>query len=93
MPKPPLATSLLTAFGLVALPIAALGAAAPANKSDDYYTKKVCEVITPTGSRLGGQRRCRTQAELDAYQAEQRQTLERTQAMKATMCAPPRPAC
>jgi hypothetical protein len=88
MSKSPLVTGLLTTLALVALPIAAWGAAAPAEKGDDYYTKKVCEVIKPTGSRLGGTRRCRTQAEIDAARAEQRQVIERVQSMKVTLCPP-----
>ena len=58
------------------------------DKNDDYYTKKVCKVVTPTGSRLGGQRRCRTQAEYDAVRADERQTLEKVQSLKVTICPP-----
>lgn len=85
------ATSLLTALALVAIPIAAFAASEPAAKSNDYYTKKVCETVKPTGSRLGGTRRCRTQAELDAVAAEARRTVERVQSMKPVMCIPPNP--
>jgi hypothetical protein len=88
MLRPVLAPSLLAALAVVAIPIAAYGAAQPADKSDDYYTKKVCEVTTPTGSRLGGTRRCRTQAELDQNRAETKQVIERVQTMKPTFCGP-----
>jgi len=91
MAKSKLAPALLTGLALVALPFTAWAAAAPRQKGDDYYTKKVCEVITPTGSRLGGTRRCRTQAELDAQRQEDRTVLERVQSMKASICAPTRP--
>jgi len=88
MSKPPLAVSLLTAVALVAIPVTGWAAAEPVNKSDDYYTKKVCEVIKPTGSRLGGTRRCRTRAEIDAARAEQKQVIERVQTLKVSMCPP-----
>ena len=83
-----LAPTLLTGLALVAIPFTAWAAAAPRDKGDDYHTKKVCEVIKPTGSRLGGTRRCRTRAEIDAARAENKQVLERVQAMKVTLCPP-----
>ena len=86
-----LAPTLLTGLALVAIPFTAWAAAAPREKGDDYYTKKVCETIKPTGSRLGGTRRCRTRAEIDAARQEDRQVLERVQSMKATICTPTRP--
>jgi hypothetical protein len=89
--KRPAAASLLTAIALVAIPIAAYGAAEPAAKSSDYYTKKVCDTIKTTGSRLGGTRRCRTRAEIDAARQESRQVLERVQAFKPVVCMPPDP--
>ena len=79
-----LARAALLAMAAVAVPIAAYAASEPAPKGADYYTKKVCQVIRPTGSRLGGARRCRTQAQIDQARAEDRQVLERIQSMKPT---------
>jgi hypothetical protein len=80
----------LVSLAVVALPLTAYAAAEPAAKGSDYYTKKVCETIKPTGSRLGGTRRCRTQAEIDAAKAEDRQVMERIQSMKPTCPGPGR---
>ena len=44
--------------------------------------KRYCEVSQPTGSRLGGVRRCRTKAERDAAKQEARNTTERIQSGK-----------
>ena len=44
--------------------------------------KRTCDVNVPTGSRLGGVRRCRTKAERDAARAESKQTVERIQSQK-----------
>lgn len=76
------ASSLLTALALVAIPISAYGADQPADRSDDYYTKKICDVTRPTGSRLGGTRRCRTQAERDQARAEHVDVVQRMQGQK-----------
>lgn len=78
---------------LVAVPMAVVGAAEPAAKRSGYSTKRTCEVSTPLGSRLGGVRRCRTAAERDQHKQEARQVVDEIQSFKATMCAPPRPAC
>ena len=61
---------------------------APAQKSDDS-TRIVCEVTHPVGSRLGGVRRCRTQAEWAAYRLEVRDTVDRIQSGGATQCPNP----
>jgi len=90
MAKAALAPSLLLAIGAIAAPIAAPAAGEPAAKGDDYYTKQICETIRPPGSRLGGTRRCRTQAEIDQHRRESRQTLERIQAHSPSLC-PPQP--
>ena len=68
----------------VSLPLTAFAAAEPAAKNSDYYTKRICKVTRTTGSRLGGVRRCRTQAEIDQARQEDRQVLERIQAFKST---------
>lgn len=74
----------LLSLTATALPLTAFAAAEPANKNSDYYTKRVCKVTRTTGSRLGGVRRCRTQAEIDQARQEDRQVLERVQAFKST---------
>jgi hypothetical protein len=74
----------LVSLAIAVLPITAYAASEPPVKGSDYYTKKICQVIKPTGSRLGGTRRCRTKAQIDAAKAEDRQVVERIQAMKPT---------
>lgn len=74
----------LITLAAVALPLTAFAAADPAPKGSDYYKKKICETIKPTGSRLGGVRRCRTKAEIDAARTEDRTVVERIQSMKPT---------
>jgi hypothetical protein len=92
MAKPSaLATGLMLGLGLAGAPLTAFAAAEPAAKSDDYYTKKVCESVKVTGSRLGATRRCRTQAELDAVKNDSRRTVDRVQHMKTWNCVPPHP--
>ena len=89
MAKAALAPRLLLAIGVIGAPIAAYAASEPATKGSDYYTKKVCETIKPTGSRLGGTRRCRTRAQIDQARQEDRQVLERVQAYKPVYCTQP----
>ena len=82
-----LAPILLTALALVALPVTTWAAQPRRTRAT---------IITPAGLRDAQTDRqparraapCRTRAELDAYRADQRQELERTQAMKPTMCDP-----
>jgi len=72
----------LAAAATVFVPVALLGAAEPDTKAE-YSTKKVCEVSVPTGSRLGGVRRCRTAAEREEAKAEDRDVVDRIQSRKA----------
>jgi hypothetical protein len=74
----------LLSLAVAIVPITAYAAAEPAAKNSDYYTKRTCKVTRTTGSRLGGVRRCRTQAEVDKARAEDRQVVERIQSMKPT---------
>lgn len=76
--------ALLLPLTLAALPITAFAASEPAQKGADYYTKKVCRTERAPGSRIGGVRRCFTQAEFDRQKAEDRRVVERVQTMKAT---------
>jgi hypothetical protein len=50
------------------------------SRRDDYRDKKICKVEARKGSRLGGQRSCKSQAEWDAIAREARLTAERIQA-------------
>ena len=52
---------------------------------------RYCDASVPTGSRLGAVRRCRTKTEREQARQEARTTVERIQAMKPTLCAPPNP--
>ena len=81
--------TLMAAIAVIAIPIAVVGAEPRQSPSkSDYNTKKVCDVAQPTGSRLGGVRRCRTAAERDEHKQEARQVVDRIQMMKPTMCPP-----
>jgi hypothetical protein len=65
------------------------GAERAAQKSDDP-DRLTCEVTRPPGTRLGGIRRCRTQAEWAQYRGEARDVIHRIQAEGATNCRPER---
>lgn len=78
----------LAALAVIAVPIAVQGAEGPSGPPE---AKRTCEVNVPTGSRLGGIRRCRTKAERDLAKQEARRVVDRIQAMKPTLCAPPNP--
>jgi len=80
----------VAAVAVIAIPLAVVGAQSqqPASRKSDHSTKKVCDVAQPTGSRLGGIRRCRTAAEREEHKAEARQVVDRIQMMKPTMCPP-----
>ena len=60
-------------------PAPAAGAAAPTLAKADVNKKdrKVCKTIPEPGSRLGGKRVCRSQAEWNELAAQQRQELDR----------------
>lgn len=77
----------LAAIAVVAVPAALVLAAEPDAKAD-YSTKKVCDTNTPTGSRLGSVRRCRTPAERREHQKESRDVVDRIQLLKPTICGP-----
>lgn len=78
-------TAIAAAIAVVAVPLAVQGAEGPTKTSAE---KRTCEVNVPTGSRLGGIRRCRTKAERDAHKAEARETVDRIQALRPTFCEP-----
>ena len=62
-------------------------AESPAAPKDDP-NRVTCEVVRPVGSRLGGVRTCRTQAEWAQYRAEMRDVTQRVQNEGATRCVP-----
>ena len=82
--------ALLSLAAVVAVPIAVQGTEGPRRTVTDK-AKRTCEVDLPTGSRLGGVRRCRSAEERAAHRAEARRTVDRIQAMKPVLCAPPHP--
>ncbi|MEA3014909.1 MAG: hypothetical protein QOD42_3454 [Sphingomonadales bacterium] len=86
-----IARLLLAVLAVAAVPLAVHGAAGPSTAAPQ--AKRTCQVETETGSRLGGVRRCRSAAEREALKQETRRVVDRIQSFKATMCAPPRPAC
>jgi hypothetical protein len=72
---------LLAAGILVAVSLSAPAQAQQASsRSSDYRQKKVCKVEGTIGSRLGGKRTCRTQAEWDELARENRTVVEHFQA-------------
>jgi hypothetical protein len=66
----------------------AAGETQTVGKKADSNKKKICRVEADIGTRLGGRRTCRTQAEWDQVRAEARRTVERIQDFKATACPP-----
>jgi hypothetical protein len=79
--------ALAAAIAIVAVPIAVQGAEGP-RTTRNPTAKRTCEVDLPTGSRLGGIRRCRSQEEREAAKQEARTVVDRIQSMKATTCPP-----
>jgi hypothetical protein len=77
----------IAAFVVSSVPLSAAEADSP-KRPDSYSTKKICKVDKETGSRLGGVKRCRTRAEMEALKRETRLTVEKIQAFKPTMCPP-----
>ena len=67
------------AAALVVTCIAPAQAQERSSRRDDHRDKKICKVEARKGSRLGGQRSCKTQAEWDAIAREARLTAERIQ--------------
>ena len=49
------------------------------SKGSDYSTKKICKLESRNGSRLGGKRTCKSQAEWDQIARESRLTAENIQ--------------
>lgn len=84
-------TAIAAALAVVALPMAVQGAQEPAKSAPS--TRRVCTVQQTLGSRVNNTRRCRTREEREQEKQEARQVVDRVQAFKPTMCAPPRPAC
>jgi len=71
--------TVLAAIAVVAVPIAVQGAESP---RQTIQAKRTCSVDLPTGSRLGGIRRCRSEEEREAAKQEARRVVDRIQAMK-----------
>jgi hypothetical protein len=82
----------VAAAAVIAIPMTVVGAQQPGQAKSRYSTKRVCDVAIPTGSRLGGIRRCRSAAERDLAKQEARQVVDRIQMFKPT-CAGPMGRC
>ncbi|HVQ09144.1 MAG TPA: hypothetical protein VMS43_12000 [Allosphingosinicella sp.] len=80
---------IISALAVIAVPVAVQGAEGPRRTGPAAQTKRTCDVETPTGSRLGGVRRCRTADEREVHKQEARQTVDRIQAWKPSFCVPP----
>lgn len=83
-------SAIAAAIAVIAVPISVQGQEAPTKAPT---AKRVCTVTQTIGSRVNNVRRCRTQDEREQEKMEARRTVDRVQAFKPTMCAPPRPAC
>ena len=81
--------AIAAAIAVITVPLAVQGAQAPLRSAS--VEKRTCDVAMPTGSRLGGVRRCRTAAEREAAKQEARTVVDRIQAMKPTICTPQQP--
>ena len=78
----------LAAAAVVAVPIAVQGEPVPAKAP---AVRRICTVTPTLGSRVNNVRRCRSQEEYEQEKQEARQVVDRVQAMKPTLCVPPRP--
>jgi hypothetical protein len=78
--------AIAAALAIVAVPVAINGAGAQQKTNPQ---RKVCNVQSKTGSRLGATTSCLTPAERTAMRAEARRTVERIQEFKPTLCSPP----
>jgi len=81
--------AVVAAIAVVAIPMAVQGA--EGQNQPAPTEKRICDTNVPTGSRLGGVRRCRTEREREEAKQEARTTVDRIQAMKPTLCLPQRP--
>jgi hypothetical protein len=85
-------TAIAAALAVVAVPIAVQGEPAPASApTKASAARRICTVTPTLGSRVNNVRRCRTQEEYEQEKQEARQVVDRVQAMKPTLCVPPRP--
>jgi hypothetical protein len=66
-------------FGLIAPAVSAPPAEPTANKSKSDPNERVCENITPVGSRLGGKRVCATRAEWAEKRRQDQDAIDRAQ--------------
>jgi hypothetical protein len=76
-----IARYLIAAVAMVAFPLS-VAAAEKSNGKSSSSEKKICKVERDTGSRLGGVKRCRTRAEMEALKDETRNQIERVQSLK-----------
>jgi Spy/CpxP family protein refolding chaperone len=76
-----IARFLIAAIAVAALPLSVAAAEKSSGKSGSSE-KKICKVERDTGSRLGGVKRCRTRAEMEALKDETRNQIDRVQALK-----------
>ena len=75
----------VAAVAVVAVPVT-LYAQAPAplfEVAPRKSERRICEITSEVGSRLGRTRRCYSKSEHDAMKAESREVADRVQAMKA----------
>ena len=91
--KGTLLRALLAGFAVVALPIVAADAQTRSIVRDNPPPKRICEVRSTIGTRLGNTVSCRTKAERDEARADGRETVDRVQMRKVLMCGVPGAGC
>ncbi|MBV9882633.1 MAG: hypothetical protein JO276_06455 [Sphingomonadaceae bacterium] len=74
-------TAAVLAAAPIVLPVAANAQSSAATRSstEDINSRRICRVTPTIGSRLGGTRTCRTKAEWDAADRENRDAVNRYQ--------------
>lgn len=85
--------ALLAGFAIVALPIVAASAQTRSIVRDNPPAKRICEVRTTLGTRLGRRVTCLTKAERDEMKADGRDTVDRVQMRKVLACGVPGSGC
>jgi hypothetical protein len=75
---------LLAAFIVVSVPIAVNGAEPQTKANPATQEKRICRVRPEIGSRINTVRSCRSASEREAARQEQRQVIDRVQALKVS---------
>jgi hypothetical protein len=83
--KGTLVRALLAGVAIIAIPIVAASAQTHSIVRNDPPAKRICEVRTTIGTRLGNTVSCRTKAERDQLKKDSREVAERVQMQRALL--------